>query len=223
MKKIWSTLDFFRKLLLTTQVQYRMGHCIFCGQIFCCCVLKSNPPPSQTENPPSCKVEVPVQHQATPWFCVLRATSQVSETPLLALAPLAIFIIADQLEILFFFNRQEFSCHLFLLSLGGSKEKKQKQPYLLQTTLQRKTRLDPLGLQNFSSLRHRCLVIPIVIQLRLLPWGARDRTWNKCFYHPWLAQKQLKQKSLPVSPSSQVLGSQRLYGHEGQKSNSYFM
>lgn len=73
-------------------------------KIFCCCVLKSNPP-----NPVN-----QITHLAVRWRSLFSTRQQLlilcpggyfsaSEAPLLALAPLAIFIIADELEILFFF------------------------------------------------------------------------------------------------------------------------
>lgn len=181
MKKIWSTLDFFRKLLLTTQVQYRTGHCIFCGQIFCCCVLKSNPPPVKQKT--HLAVRFPVQHQATPSDFVFWGLLLSFWNSFVGLGTISIFIIADKLEILYFFYRQEFSWHLFLYYLLVETRRKNKNNPICCRQLFRRpdwTHWDcRISAHSASLLGH-----PMVIQLRLLPWGVRDRTWNKCFYHP---------------------------------------
>lgn len=146
----------------------------------------------------------------------------------LVLAPLAIFIITDQLEILVCL----FVCFLVLketgillpslLCISQWKQARRKTETETKPICHRqfcRGRPDQTEAANFDLLRHRCLVIPSVSQLRPLRRGSRGRTGlgttSGIFW------KQFKQPQWSqVSSSSWVLGSHRLNWPEEQNVKS---
>lgn len=145
----------------------------------------------------------------------------VSETPLLALAPLAIFIIADQLEILFFLIDKNSPAISFSTISVEARRKSKNNPICCRKLCRGRpdwTHWD-CRISAHSGIAAWSSPWPFSCGYFHGEQGAELETSASIIRD--LPRSNLnKNKSLPVSPSSQVLGSQRLCGHEGQKSNS---